>query len=465
MAAMAPTPTVRRVADPSRPHRRRRARRLSLWRDGLEASAWLVAIAAISFFLASGAMVWTVTSDALNSVGRLVGIIATVLILVQISLTSRAPWVERALGHDRALAMHGAMGPPVFFLLVAHAALLIVGYGAPTGRDVVGQTAYFLNHTRDIALSVLGLALILVVAVTSVAAARRRWPYETWHAIHLVAYAAVAVSVPHQFTAGSTFKNNGWARAFWAALYVIAFGSLLVWRVLVPAARAVRHRLVVVAVDRLDDGSVSLTMTGRRMEAWRARSGQFFLWRFYTRDLWLTAHPYSLSATPDDRSFRITVKPLGDDSAALGSIPVGTRVSASGPYGRFTHDSRVSRGLVLVGAGIGMAPIRSMLEDPEAAEGPCHVIVRGSSDWEVPLLDEVRDLAERRGAGVDVLLGHRGDGWAPAARPASLADLVPDIADCDVFVCGPEGWTERVAEDARGCGVPKPAIHVEEYAW
>lgn len=443
----------------------RRAKRLSLWRDALEASAWLVTVAAVAFFLASGAMVWTVGSDALNALGRFLGIVATILILVQVMLAARAPWIERALGHDRAIKIHGSMGQPVFLLLVAHGALITVGYGAPTGRDIVAQTAYFMHHSRDITLSIVGLAVFLLVAVSSVAAARRRWPYETWHAIHLFAYAAIAISVPHQFTAGSTFRFNPWARGFWVALYVVAFGSLLIWRFAVPMYRAARHRLVLADIEAHDDGSVSLTMVGRKLDEWFAKPGQFFLWRFWTPALWLTAHPYSLSAAPDGRSLRITVKPLGDDSAALRHMRRGTRVSASGPYGRFTHEARVQHGLVLVAAGIGITPVRAMLEDHEAADGPCTVIIRGRNSWEVPLLDEVHELAEARGAVVHTIMGPRGDGWTTPDGPRSLAQLVSRLPECDVFVCGPGAWAAAVMEDARDCGVPEAAIHAEEFAW
>ncbi len=445
--------------------RRRRAKRLSLWRDALEAAAWLATVGGIAFFLASGAMVWTVPSDAINAIGRFTGIVATVLILVQVTLASRAPFVERALGHDKAVRLHGAMGAPIFFILVAHAAFITVGYGAPVGRDLVAQTAYFMGHSRDIGLAILSLAILLFVGVTSIAAVRRRWPYETWHAIHLFTYAAIAISVPHQFATGSTFGFNHWAAAYWIGLYVMAFGSMLIWRYLVPLHRAIRHRLVVIDVKRHHDGSISLTMVGRHLDEWFARPGQFFLWRFYTKDLWLTAHPYSLSAAPDGRSLRITVKPLGDDSAALRHIRPGTRASASGPYGRFTHHSRVQGGIVFVAAGVGITPVRAMLEDRQAADGPCHVIVRARSVEEAPLIDEVYALAQARGAAFHFLLGPRGDGWSTLDGPPSLGSIVPDLHDCDVFVCGPEKWADAVMADARSWGVPEEAIHKEEYAW
>jgi predicted ferric reductase len=445
--------------------RGRRARHLSLWRDSLLGAAWLVTVAGVAFFFASGAMAWTAPVDAVNAMGRLAGLVATALILVQMSLASRAPWIERALGHDKALKIHGSLGEPVFYLLVSHAALLVVGQGSLAGRGVLDQTAWYLAHSRDIALSILSLALLLIVGVTSVAAVRRRWPYETWHAIHLFTYAAIALAVPHQFGAGSTFSSSTPAKVFWIALYVIATGSLVIWRMWMPLYRAARHRLRVMRVERHDDGTVSVTIGGRNLRYWNARAGQFFIWRFLTPELWATAHPYSLSAAPDGRSLRITVKPLGDDSLALRRLRPGVRVVAEGPLGRFHHDSRVGRGLVLIGAGVGITPLRAMLEDERARRGECTVILRASTHLEAPLLDEIRQLAVTQGATLYEVIGPRGRGWSTPDGPQSLSQIVPRLSTCDVFVCGPEKWSARVKADARHHGVPDEAIHAEEFAW
>jgi len=380
------------------------------------------------------------------------------------SLASRAPWIERAIGHDKAMTMHGSLGEPVFYLLIAHAALLVVGQGSMAGRGILDQTTWYLAHSRDIAFSILSLALLLVVGVTSVAAVRRRWPYETWHAIHLFTYAAIALAVPHQFAVGSSF-SSGWAFGFWVALYVVAVGSLVIWRMGMPLYRAARHRLRVTRVDRHDDGTVSVTIGGRNLHYWDARAGQFFIWRFLTPNLWATAHPYSLSSAPDGRSLRITVKPLGDDSLALRTLRPGVRVVAEGPLGRFHHDSRVGRGLVLIGAGVGITPLRAMLEDERALRGECTVVLRASTHLEAPLLHEIRELAAEQGAALYEVIGPRGSGWSTPDGPQSLSPIVPNLASCDVFVCGPEKWSERVKADARHHGVPNEAIHAEVFAW
>ncbi len=444
--------------------RRRRANHLSLWRDSLLGAAWLVTVAGIAFFLASGTMMWTAPADAVNAMGRLAGLIATALILMQMALASRAPWVERAIGHDRAVRLHGSFGEPVFYLLIAHAGLLVVGQGSVAGRGILDQSVWYFAHSRDIAFSILSLALLLIVGVTSVAAVRRRWPYETWHAIHLFTYVAIALAVPHQFAGGSTF-STGWARTFWVALYVVAVGSLVIWRIWMPLYRAARHRLRVTKVDRHDDGTVSVTIGGRDLHEWDVRAGQFFIWRFLTPNLWATAHPYSLSGAPDGRSLRITVKALGDDSEAVRTLRPGVRVIAEGPLGRFHHDSRVGRGIVLIGAGVGITPLRSMLEDERALRGECTVILRAHTRLEAPLLDEIRELAADRGAALYEVIGSRGDGWSTQDGPRSLLEIVPDLETCDVFVCGPREWSEEVRADAVRHGVPDEAIHAEEFAW
>lgn len=465
-------PTVQKRTSP--PHRAprpqrppqpgRRSRFAWLWRDTLEATIWMLCITAVGFFLASGALIWTVPISVIDEVGRVTGLVATVLLLVQVALASRAPFIERTIGHDHALVVHGKLGKAAFLLLLAHAGLLTISWGVPVGRGIPAQTVYFLTNQKWIGLSLLGLAVFVVVVLTSVTAARRVWPYETWHAIHLLAYIAIALSVPHQFTDGVTFIVSGVATWFWITLYTLAFGMLLIWRVIVPVRRVFRNRLIVSRVDKHADGSVSVIMTGRGVDRLQARAGQFILWRFWTRDLWLSANPYSLSASPAAHAMRITVKPLGDHSTALAQVRPGTRVSVAGPYGVFHHGSRVGRGLVLAGAGIGITPVRALLETADPAERVI-VIVRARSEAEAPLLNEIRALSTSRGAELYEFYGRRGAGWAPAGYEGTLRDLLPGIEHADLFVCGPIEWADAVAADAVASGMPRAAVHREKFDW
>jgi predicted ferric reductase len=300
---------------------------------------------------------------------------------------------------------------------------------------------------------------------------RRRFRYEAWHAVHLLAYAAVLAAVPHQLSVGALFAEGRLQRYYWLALYVGVAGSILLFRFVVPVARSLRHRLVVTGIRRVAPGVVSVALSGRALHRLDASAGQFFIWRFWTQGLWWQAHPFSLSGAPTADGLRITVRGLGDASAALAAVPPGTRVSFEGPYGLFTDRARTSPKIVLVASGIGVAPIRSLLETAWFQPGDATVILRAPSLGEAYLADEVTELCRLRGAQLRIIAGHRApgiDSWLPADAAAAgirLAGLAPQLPDADLYICGPRLWSEAVVRDATSGGVRASQIHYERFDW
>ena len=115
-------------------------------------------------------------------------------------------------------------------------------------------------------------------------------------------------------------------------MYAAVAAAILWYRFLTPVRQALRHRLRVVAVTHEAPGVVSVVVGGRHLDELRAEAGQFFRWRFLARGLWWASSPYSLSAAPRPDRLRITVKTLGDHSAALGTA--AGRARASSPRAR-----------------------------------------------------------------------------------------------------------------------------------
>ena len=177
--------------------------------------------------------------------------------------------------------------------------------------------------------------------------------------------------------------------------------------------------------------------------------------------LWWHAHPYSLSVLPQPPYLRLTVRTAGDHSTAISRLRIGTRVAIEGPYGRFTAAQRASHRVLLVAAGVGVTPIRAILE-----ELPSHVdtqvILRASRHEDLIFRDEVRHLVDERDGQLHELVGSRESVRFDARW---LHRLVPDIAGRDVYVCGPNQFAERVASAARRLGVPPARIHREAFAF
>src|SRR5262249_13921765 len=150
-------------------------------------------------------------------------------------------------------------------------------------------------------------------------------------------------------------------------------------------------RLTVERVEVVAPGVTSVEIGGVALDRMKARAGQFFSWRFLTRDRWWEAHPFSLSAAPDGRRLRITVKELGDFTGRIKALPPGTRVIAEGPFGAFTAAARQRERVALIAGGAGITPIRALLEE---LTGDVVVVYRALREDDVILRDELDELAD-----------------------------------------------------------------------
>jgi predicted ferric reductase len=395
----------------------------------------------------------------LTGLGRITGLLGAYLALLELLLLSRLPVLERIAGFDRLTVWHRRVGVATILLLVAHTVLITAGYTVGDRISLPHEVGRLIDGYPGVITATAGLVLLIAVGVTSSALARRRLRYESWYFVHLYAYLAIALAFSHQLATGTEFVGKPGARAYWIALYLVTLGALVVFRIAVPLARSARHRLRVAHVAVVAPGVTTVEITGRDLGRLRARSGQFFTWRFLTRDRWWEAHPFSLSAAPDGRRLRITVKELGDYTGALKRLPPGTRVIAEGPFGAFTAAARRRSRVALIAGGAGITPILALLEDMPAAPGDIAVVYRATREEDVILRDELEALAARRGAELHFVLG-----TGERLVPAEIQRLVPDIAERDVYVCGPPAMTEATRASLGGAGVSRRQIFTERFA-
>lgn len=435
----------------------------ALWLALLVVGYWWVADGGISDL--------TTPADALTSAGRITGLTASVLLLAQVALMARVPALEHAFGQDRLAALHRVVGFTSVNLMVAHIGLTTWGYAGGSIARSVGELWTLTVDYPGMLIAAAGTIALLGVAVTSARAARRRLRYESWHLLHLYAYLGVGLALPHQLWTGQQLTTSTARTVFWWSAWGVAAAAVLVWRVGLPVARNLRHRLRVTSVVREAPGVHSVYLTGRRLDRLPADAGQFLAWRFLGRTGWTRANPYSLSAAPDGRSLRITVQSVGDGSRDLATVTPGTRVLFEGPFGRLSERARTQRKIALIGAGVGMAPLRALAEGLHYQPGEAVLVQRDST---APLFRQELDrIAAERGLRVVRSTGHRRapDSWwgADVRTPVSDADLLrhllPDLAEYDVFCCGPAVWTDLVVRDLLRCGLPAGQLHVETFGW
>lgn len=422
----------------------------------------------MALFLADGGLTqFTSFGNGLLAVGTIAGLLATALMCFMLILAARVPIIDATIGQDRAITLHSDLGHYVVYGVCAHAVFLTAGYASTDGVNLLAAFASLWDGSGDFAWACLGLGLLLVVSVSSILAVRRHYPYETWYVIHLITYAAVISSIPHQFSMSGVLAPGTLSRGLWTAMFLVTAFCLLAFRVFLPLYTSLEHRLVVSTVEPEGPDAVSLTFTGRRVDRLGAHGGHWFQWRLLTPGLLLQPHPFSLSAEPTKDSLRVTVRNLGRGTSRLQHVKPGTRVFLEGPYGMFTEAARTRDRVILAGAGIGIAPVRALLERLPQSGEQVLVIVRASTPDELYLVDEVRAICAARDIPMIELVGSRaGARWVPASHAEKrLIHMVPWATDADLYVCGPDPWMDSIVEDARVCGIPENQIHRESFDW
>jgi predicted ferric reductase len=470
MTTMLP-PVARRVGRSASGGFGRRARTDAAVRNGTWALLWLGLLLVTYWWVADrGLQDMTGWATGLTSVGRISGLVASVLLLAQVVLMARVPVLEGAFGQDRLARLHRLVGFTSFNLMLLHVVTITWGYAVGNLLRTPAMLWDLTAHYPGMLLAAAATICLFMVVLTSIRAARRRLRYESWHLLHLYAYLGVGLALPHQLWTGQQFTDSTAKTVFWWTAWAVAAATVVCWRIGGPLLVNLRHQLRVTRVAPEGDGIWSVYLTGKRLDRLPVEAGQFFSWRFLGRAGWTRANPYSLSSAPDGRSLRITVQTVGDGSFSVGALRPGTRALVEGPFGRLSARARSHRRIALIGAGVGLTPLRALAEGLPYAPGEAILIERFTTQ---PLFaSELDVLGHERGLQVLRLSGHRrfpgswlGDGIGPSDDLTALRHWIPDIAERDVYVCGPEQWTDLVRRTLTAAGLPTAQLHLENFAW
>jgi len=407
----------------------------------------------------------TTPSGWFIAAGELTALQGGYLALIQLVLMSRSPWLEQVVGQDALTSAHRWVGFACVWLIVAHVLLTTLGFALGDGSNLIVEAWTLLTTYQFMLMAGVSLVMFIAVAVSSVRIARRHLSYETWHGIHFYAYLAIALGLGHQLVTGTDFANDRIAWLYWVALYVLAAATILIFRFIHPLVVNVQHLFKVINVEREGPGVISIYLGGRGLDHFAIRAGQFVIVRFLVRDGWWRGHPFSISAAPNGRWLRLTVKDLGDDTTSMAALLVGTRVYLEGPYGLLTGARRKRRRVLLIAGGIGIAPLRALFEELPAGPGDLTLLYRASRPRDIVFREELDHLAQARGAAVHYLIGARGSRAMPTdpLAPAALRKLVPDLREREVYLCGPTPMMEAVRDGLRLVGIPPRHIHFERF--
>lgn len=451
---------------PRPPYRQPSRGRLLQWLADFSGGLAMLSVAWVIGLWLSGGGIATLpeTGGIATSLGRLSGLISADLLLLQVLLMARIPGVEAAFGPDRLARQHRWLGFVSFNLMLVHIVAITIGYAQVAGINVFVQIWDFLINYAGMLLAGAATIALVAVVVSSMRAARRKMRYESWHLVHLYAYVGVGLALPHQLWTGRDFLDSTAATIFWWSFWGAAAGAIVGFRLLLPVWRSLRYDLRVVAVIPEIPGVYSVIIQGRNLDRLKVRAGQFCQWRFLAGVGWSRTHPFSLSAPMAGNRLRITVTQVGDGTRGMTKLRPGTRVLFEGPYGAMTADRRLHRDVLLIGAGVGITPLRALAQELlTTVDSPNITVLQRVSGPRLLLhRAEFVDMSRTGQLRWIPLVGHRGARtWLPAGVPIPLPS---DAANYDAYLCGPADWMRQVRRDLRAAGMPNSSIHAEDFA-
>ena len=304
----------------------------------------------------------------------------------------------------------------------------------------------------------------MVVVATSVVAVRRRLSYRVWHALHVRPTSRSRSGSATSSPPATSSRASPSPSAYWWALYAVTLAALVGLRIVLPVVRSLRHRLRIERVVPEAPGVVSVEIGGVGLDRLRVLS----------RAVAALALPRARALVGDapvlavGGARRAAAAHHGQGRAATtrGGSPrcrPGRGSSSRVPSGGLTSAARRRERVALIAGGVGIAPIRALLEDTPGEPGTIAVIYRAASEDDVLFRAELDELSRRRGAELHYVLGERrGDELLSAEH---LQALVPDIASRDVYVCGPRSLTEAARTSLRRAGVSPRQIISEGFGW
>jgi predicted ferric reductase len=369
-------------------------------------------------------------------------------LLLNVLLSLKIPLLQRALPYD--------------FRIRAHI-VTTIGITAFLGWHAL---YYLVLNPKEISLVTWSLVvvfpLLIFFSLRWISLPGFRWlakgSYDVLKLVHKVLYVVLAALAYVHVIDAKVIGVASPASSFgFQLLFVAAVGAFVLARV---------HNLLLpmMTVEEVTTrgGVTEVTLVGNRKPRYRA--GQFAFLRFQHPELGREEHPFSFTSAAHEPAVTFAIKNVGDFTAKLPNLAVGDRVKVNGGFGAF-RPPRTNVPLVLIGTGIGAAPLVSILKElvEHPRTEPLHCIVSANSrddlvdpDW----WDRLPGLLP--GLKLRVLLADQG---APLFSEQLMRDELGDPTAYEYFLCS----SDRVRKILLGIliklRVPSNKIHYEGFTF
>lgn len=424
----------------------------------------LAGAVAIPFRFESSSMLYKFGSEkAMLRAGKILGMIAGLLLLMQLLWSARIKFLDRIFGLNNLFRFHRLMGGIIVGCALIHPILVYL----PDNSLIIPLTKRYWPELVGLGL----LLSILIMVITSILRARLRFSYHCWRTAHrLGAVVVVAGLAVHVLNVSDSF-GRGLPQAS-------VYGAVGLWALLYACItmHRIRTRIrphTIAAVEPVGADAMSLRVRPRTGLAFPFAPGQFAFIRIKSADVRAEEHPFTIASSPQrPKELEFVIRPCGDWTNSIANVQPGDRIAIDGPYGLFSHLRCSGQAeLVMIAGGIGITPMLSMLRYMVDTNDVRTITLIWSNKTRDQVVrgDECREL-ERHLPGLRVHYFFTREPDTPTSGGhLDRAVLERLLADCSrhasVFICGPEGMTADMMKVLPGLGFFRRRIFTERFGW
>lgn len=394
--------------------------------------------------------------------GKMVGLAAALLVMLQLLLAGRVTWLDRIFSLPTLYTAHRFVAYAVTTLAILHPVLVFL----PDKILMIPfESRYWPEWT--------GAGLLLVIVFQF---GLSRWrhklfkAYQKWLLLHRIMGAgAVALLAIHILFVSETFEYNGLPRNL---VIISAAMILLLWLWIRMRGTLMRNSdYIIERIAPAGENAYIIDLRSSTGQPLDYLPGQFAFLAFDSRRISKEPHPFTISSSPSrSGALQFTIRISGDWTHRIKHLRAGERAAIQGPFGRFSH-LYVSRRheIIMIAGGIGVTPMLSMLRYMADAgdhrrttliwsnQTPSHLFNRQELDT---LSDQLTDFHW-----IPTFTRERGEkGYFGRLNRQALESMLQSHSrDAAVFVCGPPKMTQQVRKDLKRMGFQKRSVHFEAF--
>ncbi|MGV6840256.1 MAG: ferredoxin reductase family protein, partial [Planktomarina sp.] len=359
-------------------------------------------------------------------------------------MSTRLKGLEAVFGGlDRIYVLHKWAGIAAMIAVLLHDTIDAEMRGL-TGNKLLNDIAETLGE-----ISLYGLLILIVVSIATFI------PYHLWKWRHKAMGAMFAAGVFHFFFIMKPFSMTDPAGLYTGVFCIIGIAAYI-WMLLPDTMHLSRAYKISDVTTTGDATAITMMPTGKAV---KTRPGQFGILRFVGANK-PEPHPFSFSQIGTDGSLRVTVKALGDFTAALPHVvSVGQAVHIQGPFGRFENKGKKAQ--IWIAGGIGITPFMAWADALKDDAMPADLFYCVKSRETAPHLDElVRVAKQKANLTLHVIASDEGQRLSADMIASQFSG---DISKMRISFCGPVSLRDALQKGLQKYGVSPRNFHFEEF--